>query len=97
MIIASHYVVKDLLLLLEGGNAEEIKKSCKMFSDRYKADKELIALCGLVAEIVDKNKKFKEDKNYKDIEAKFKEMERTRVTADASSQGLWYSDTRGKG
>ena len=94
MIIASHYVVKDLLLVLQSGNADEIKKSCKMFSERYKDDKELIALCSQACEIVEKNKKFKDDATFKGIEAKFKELEQTRITSDASSQGLWYSDRR---
>jgi hypothetical protein len=94
MIIASHYVVKDLLLVFQSGDAEEIRKSCRMFSDRYKDDKELVALCNQAVEIMDKNKKFKDDKKFKDIESKFKELERTRVTSDASSQGLWYSDRR---
>jgi hypothetical protein len=94
MLIASHYVVKDLLLVFQSGKAEEIKKSCKMFSDRYKDDKELVALCNQALEAIEKNKKFAEDKKFKDVEAKFKELEQTRVTADATGHGLWYSDRR---
>ena len=94
MLIASHYVVKDLLLVFQSGNAEEIKKSCKMFSDRYKDDKELVALCNQAVEVIEKTKKFSDDTKFKDVQSKFKELERTRVTSDASSQGLWYSDRR---
>ena len=94
MIIASHYVVKDLLLIMKSGDAEEIRKSCAMFSGRYKDDKELVSLCNQALGIIEKKKKFKEDKDFKDIESKFEELERTRVTADGSSSGLWYSDRR---
>jgi hypothetical protein len=94
MILASHYVVKDVLLVLKSGDPEEIKKSCAMFSGRYKDDKELVSLCNQTFEIMEKNRKFKEDPKFKDIESKFKELERTRVTADGSSSGLWYSDRR---
>lgn len=96
MIVASHYVIKDLLLVLQSGNSEEIKKSCTMFSSRYKDDKELNTLCKEVVELIEKNKKFSEDPKFKNIVSKFKELEHFRVTADASSHGLWYSERRSK-
>lgn len=96
MIVASHYVIKDLLLAFQSGNAEEIKKSCTMFSDRYKEDKELNALCCEAADIIGKNKKFADDAKFKDIVSKFRDLERFRVTADATGHGLWYSERRGK-
>jgi hypothetical protein len=44
-ILASHYMLNDILLTVEKGNVEEIRKVCEKYISRYKSDDELFVIC----------------------------------------------------
>ena len=44
-IMASHYMLNDILLTVEKGNVEDIRKVCDKYISRYKSDDELFVIC----------------------------------------------------
>jgi hypothetical protein len=44
-IMASHYMLNDILLTIEKGNIEDIRKVCDKYISRYKSDDELFVIC----------------------------------------------------
>jgi hypothetical protein len=44
-IMASHYMLNDILLTVEKGNTEDIRKICEKYISRYKSDDELFVIC----------------------------------------------------
>lgn len=44
-ILASHYMLNDILLTIEKGNIEDIRKVCEKYISRYKSDDELFVIC----------------------------------------------------
>jgi len=38
LIMASHYMLNDILLTVEKGNIEDIRKVCDKYISRYKSD-----------------------------------------------------------
>jgi hypothetical protein len=44
-IMASHYMLNDILLTINKGNIEDIRKMCEKYISRYKSDDELFVIC----------------------------------------------------
>lgn len=89
MILSSHYVIKDMLHTLERGDAEEIKRACEKYSNRYKNDKAFIAVCNVVMESEELNEKEQEA-----IMHKLQDLLSVRKVNSSGGTGLWYTDRR---
>jgi len=48
MTLASHYIFKDVLNLLDRGRKDRLKEVCDIYRDRYREDEELLAIFGSV-------------------------------------------------
>jgi len=96
MILASHYIIKDVLHTLRNADDDETVKICKKYTERYKEDSEFTGLCNMLVQYIDehKGKKAKDEKKLAGIESKLEDLSRFRVQTAASSMGLWYSERR---
>jgi hypothetical protein len=47
-IFASHYVLNDLLLTVDGGDLADVRRVCEKYVSRYKSDDELFVICNRV-------------------------------------------------
>lgn len=44
-ILASHYMLNDILLTIDKGNVDEVRRICEKYVSRYKSDDELFMVC----------------------------------------------------
>jgi len=42
MVLASHYIIKDVLNLLESGKKDRLEEVCNIYRNRYREDEELL-------------------------------------------------------
>lgn len=89
MILSSHYVIRDILHTFERGDAEEIKKVCDKYCARYRYDKELLEICGVIRE---KGIGSSKDEGY--IKNLLEELLSSRSVESSGGTTLWYSDRR---
>ncbi|MEA3254890.1 MAG: hypothetical protein U9Q22_03530 [Candidatus Altiarchaeota archaeon] len=89
MILASHYVIEDLLYMLKSGDLKRTKKLCEKFGSRYKNDSDLLRICNmvLVPEEVD-------DKLLEDVQSRFKELSNARRLETSGGTRLWFEKRR---
>ncbi len=90
MILSSHYVIKDILHTLKRKDAEEVRKICSKYAGRYRNDKELTAICSMVADEMEEIT----EKDILDIESRLEELASIRKLDNTGGTGLWYSDRR---
>ncbi len=57
MALASHYVLKDVLNLLERGRYERLEEICTIYQNRYTEDEELLELFDSILDYIDSNNK----------------------------------------
>lgn len=57
MVLASHYVLKDVLNLLERGKHERLEELCTIYWDRYAEDKELLEVFDSILKHLDSTEK----------------------------------------
>jgi len=91
-IFASHYVINDILMTVERGDLEDIRRICDKYVSRYKSDDELFAVC---------NRIIFEKEIGKDViealKAGLKELSGTRRLEGSGGTNLWFNDRREKG
>ncbi len=47
-IFASHYMLNDILLTIDGGDIADVRRVCEKYVSRYKSDDELFVICNRV-------------------------------------------------
>lgn len=90
MILASHYVIEDLLHILEDGDIEEIRKICEKYCRRYKNDSDLIRICNMILDLEEEAG----DEILEDIKSRLKELSNTRRLETSGGTRLWFEDRR---
>jgi hypothetical protein len=87
-IIASHYVLNDILLTLESGELEDLRRVCQKYVSRYDNDDELIRVCSMV----DSSKVGR--KTIEDMRCMIEDLIDTRRLESSGGTDLWFSDRR---
>ena len=88
MIIASHYVLNDILLTLDTGEAEDIRRVCNKYVSRYENDDALIRVCNMaLGSKVGK-------KAIEDMRCMLEELIDIRRLENSGGTDLWFSDRR---
>lgn len=87
-IIASHYVLNDILLTLESGDIEDLRRVCEKYVSRYDNDDELIRVCSMVS-----GPKVGR-KTLDDMRCMLEELIDVRRLENSGGTDLWFSDRR---
>ena len=87
-IIASHYVLNDILLTLDTGELDDINRVCEKYVSRYDNDDALIRVCRMASgSRVGK-------KDIADMRCILEELIDIRRLENSGGTDLWFSDRR---
>jgi uncharacterized C2H2 Zn-finger protein len=88
--LASHWVVEDVLKAIESKDSKEIKETLKKFVSKYPEDKEIVNYAkGYL--------KSRDSKLLKEMKARLKALMEERKMEGAGGSQLWFGDRRGRG
>ena len=91
MITASHYVIRDVLRMVESGDLEELHKMCGRYGALYKYDTEFKdILCNKIPEYMES----KNSKKLGEIKSRLKELINVRKLRTSGGSMLWYKTRR---
>ena len=89
--LASHWVIEDIVKAIESKDNNEIEESIKNFIEKYPEDKEIVQLC---KEYV----KSKDSKILAAMKMRLKSLSEERKMESTGGGGnLWFGDRRGHG
>ena len=87
-IIASHYVLNDILLTLDTGEMDDIRRVCEKYVSRYDNDDALIRVCSMaLGSKVGR-------KAIEDMRCMIEELIDIRRLENSGGTDLWFSDRR---
>jgi len=93
MILASHYVIKEIRRMLEVYNGAGVKERCEKFSRRYAYDKELKNICDKLEHAVES----RDEKWIERLVNELKKLENIRKIETSGASELWLRERRPKG
>ncbi|MCK5023665.1 MAG: hypothetical protein KAS04_05815 [Candidatus Aenigmarchaeota archaeon] len=89
--LASHWVIEDIVKAIESKDSGEIESSIKNFTKKYPEDKEVVRLCK-------EYMKNKDSKLLAAIKVRLKALSEERKMESTGGGGnLWFGDRRGHG
>ncbi len=87
-IIASHYVLNDILLTLDTGELEDIRRVCNKYVCRYGNDDALVRVCNMALGAKVGRKALE------DMRCMLEELIDIRRLENSGGTELWFSDRR---
>jgi len=89
MVTASHYILRDVLSLLERDRTERLEEICSCYAKRYAGDKEFQEI---VTQILLALKT--DDNLLEELKPRISELITTRKIGTSGGTKLWFSDRR---
>ncbi len=93
MIIANHYIIREILYMLRTGDNAKIIEICEKFSKRYTNDKKFKNLCDALKDAVSS----KDGKRIEKIKKDLKRLENIRGFETSGGTELWFKGRRPAG
>ncbi len=88
-IFASHYVINDILMTIERGDLEDVRRICDKYVSRYKSDDELFQICNRILF----EKEISQDV-VEEISSGLKALSSIRRLEGSGGSNIWFSDRR---
>jgi hypothetical protein len=90
MVLASHYVIKSISIVLEKKDLTESEDVCDKFSRRYVGDEELQRICNDFKSYLST----RDDEELEKIKLALKKLKDVRKRETSGGTRLWYKDRR---
>jgi len=90
MVLASHYVIKSISIVLEKKDIAQSQELCEKFSKRYFDDMELQNICNDIRSYL----KTRDKKELEKIKSLLKKLKSVRKRETSGGARLWYKDRR---
>ncbi len=90
MVFASHYVIKNILRVLERKDITGGTELCEKFSSRYSEDRELLDVCSEFKSYL----KTRDSKKLEKIKSTLRELKDIRERETSGGTRLWLKDRR---